>query len=69
MSGKPTRRYSVYERGTDRPIVIYGLTHECAEAMGISVDSFYKAVHRQRHGEPIKKYEIFEDDFEEGYEP
>ncbi len=57
--------YSVYERGTDRPICIYGTAEECAEALGVSVDGFYKLLWRQRHSDPPKSIEIFEDDDEE----
>lgn len=65
MAGKAKHRFSVYERGTDRPIIIYGLARECAEAMGITEASFWKALNKQGHGDPIMKYEIFKDDFEE----
>ena len=53
--------YSVYERPTDRPIVIYGTARECAEALGITRESFYKQLIREKRGVPPKSYEIFED--------
>jgi hypothetical protein len=68
--GRLEKKYSVYERGTDRPIVIYGTARECAEAMGIAYESFRKFLYLQKHRHPMEKYEIFEDptdeeDFEE----
>ena len=54
-------RYSVYERGTDRPIVIDGTAKECAAALGITRGSFYKQLNRTHQGKPPQSYEIFED--------
>jgi hypothetical protein len=65
MSKTNLKRYSVYERGTDRPIIIYGTAVECAEALGISRDGFFKLLWRQRHSNTPKSIEIFEDDDEE----
>ena len=58
-------RYSVYERGTDRPIIIAGTAKECVAALGIETASFYKQTYRTRRGLPPQKYEIFTDDPEE----
>ena len=71
MAGKPYKRYSVYERGTDRPICIYGTAEECAAALGVPLQTFYTYVARQRHGhkERRKKIEIFFDDFDDEEEP
>lgn len=55
-------RYSVYETGTDRPISIYGTAKECADALHIAVESFYKQIMRMRKGQPPQRYEIFIDD-------
>lgn len=55
-------RYSVYERGTDRPICIYGTSRECAAALGVKLKSFYTYVKRMRGGAPLKGIEIFIDD-------
>jgi hypothetical protein len=52
----------VYERGTDRPIMIAGTSIECAAALGITRESFYSQLHRTRTGRPPERYEIFEDD-------
>ena len=53
--------YSVYECKTDIPILIFGTARQCAKALGIDRDSFYKQLCRQKRGTPPKKYEIFED--------
>ena len=54
--------YSVYEAGTDKPIVIHGTSDECAKMLGITRDSFYTKIVRQRNGRKPEKYEIFEDE-------
>ena len=44
-------RYSVYDKRTDMPVAIYETPQRCAEAMGISVNSFYRYICRFRSGE------------------
>ena len=56
------KHYSVYESGTDKPLVIYGTSDECAKALKITLGSFYKKLCRQRSGEKPGKYEVFEDE-------
>ncbi len=56
------KHYSVYETKTDKPVIIYGTSDECAKAMGITRASFYKKLNRQRLGEKVGKCEIFEDE-------
>lgn len=58
------RKYSVYERGTDRPIMIHGTAEECAAAMGVRTNTFYIYVMRQNKGRP-QRIEIFVDDPDE----
>ena len=65
MKHNTSHRYSVYERGTDRPIYIHGTSEECAIALGISRRSFYTQVARTKKGHPPKSYEIFIDDTDE----
>ena len=36
------KRYTVYNNKTDFPVIVNGTHRECAEAMGISLDTFYK---------------------------
>lgn len=60
------RKYSVYECGTDRPIFINGTAKECAEAMGVTTNSFYKRLWSHRSGRNVPRdYEIFIDDEED----
>ncbi len=56
------KHYSVYEVGTDKPLLIHGTSKECAEVLGITRDSFYTKIARQRNGRRPEKYEIFEDE-------
>ena len=52
------KRYSVYETGTDRPLMIWGTAQECAAALGITYRSFSCYVSRARAGRPHKRCEI-----------
>lgn len=57
------KHYSVYERATDRPVVIFGTSDECARALGITRGSFYSKIAKERSGmHRSRKYEIFEDE-------
>jgi hypothetical protein len=56
------KKYSVYDRETDLPIVIYKSAQECAEALGMEYQSFRTAYARQKAGRPSHKWEIFEDE-------
>jgi hypothetical protein len=42
--------YSVYDNATDMPIIIDGTAKECAAAMGVRLQSFYRTVTRQKNG-------------------
>lgn len=57
-----SKHYSVYEAGTDTPIVIHRTSEQCAKALGITRDSFYNKIVSQRRGRKPVKYEIFEDE-------
>lgn len=57
------KHYSVYERATDKPVMIYGTAEECSRAMGITRNSFYSKIAKERSGgRRSRKYEIFEDE-------
>lgn len=59
-SGKGTRSfcvYTVYDNRTDLPIIIDGEARECAEAMGMTLASFYSAVVHAKSGK-IKRWHI-----------
>ncbi len=62
------RRYSVYRKEDDMPIIIHGLSGECAAAMGITKNSFYRYMVRLDHGIKLRKYEVFLDDPDEELE-
>ena len=57
-----SKRYSVYRKDTDMPVVVYGTAQECASALGVKLNTFYHYVYHRRN---LKKYEIFEDELEE----
>ena len=60
------RKYSVYYNKTDKPLIIYANAHECAAAMGISLNSFYRNVMRLRQGKlKYHKWDIYEDETED----
>ena len=60
------KRYSVYHRKTEQPLVIYGTSKECAKAMGIKVNSFYRYIVRMRQGKiQLRKWLVYEDEVEE----
>jgi hypothetical protein len=56
--------YSVYDRKTDTPVFIHGTARECAKAMGVTRNSFYCYMTRNRRGEPCR-YDIYVDDKED----
>lgn len=56
------RKYSVYDRHTDMPVLIHGTAEQCAKCMGIKLNSFYRTLMRQREGSSASKYEIVVDD-------
>lgn len=65
-SEKVVKRYSIYHKGTDVPIMIYGTVQECAKAMGITVQSFYRHLCRIREGKRnMRKYDVYEDEVED----
>ena len=59
-------RYSVYQDKTDVPLIIYGTAEECANAMGIKVNSFYRYIVRMRQGLiKFKKWVVYKDEVDE----
>ena len=56
------KKYSVYDRKTDLPIIVYKSAQECAEILGIEYQSFRMIYHRQQAGQPSNKWEIFVDE-------
>jgi predicted DNA-binding transcriptional regulator YafY len=44
------------------PVVVYGTAKECAEAIGVSVRSFYRYISRIREGKiSSRKWDVYED--------
>ena len=61
-------RYSVYNDKTDEPLIIYGTADECAKAMGIQTNSFYRYIVRMRQGLiKLKKWVVYEDEIDDLY--
>jgi hypothetical protein len=56
-TGTYFRKYTVYDNRTDFPVIVDGNARECAEAMRLTLNSFYCAVNRARSG-VIKRWTI-----------
>ena len=57
------KKYSVYSAKTDLPVIIYPSSKECANAMGIRVNSFYRYICRMRGGKfKQRKWLVYEDE-------
>ena len=65
MPRNPYKFYSVYERGTDMPIIIHESSIECMKKLGIAEATFRAYVSHTRHGTRSDKYQIYVDDPEE----
>jgi hypothetical protein len=66
MSYNPYKRFSVYYRNSEMPLIIYATAKECAEAMDCTVGTFYSYLSRFKKGNPYqKKYLIYEDETDE----
>ena len=60
------KRYSVYHIKTEMPLIIYGTAKECAEAMGVTKNSFFRYIMRIRDGKiQVRKWLIYEDEVDE----
>ena len=56
-------KYSVYNTKTDMPLIIYASPKECAEAMGIKLNSFYKYISRKKSGtSQTRQWAVYEDE-------
>lgn len=57
------KMYSVYDKKTDMPVIVYATAKECAEAMGVCLCSFYRYLTRLREGKiHTRKWDIYEDE-------
>ena len=60
------KRYSVYRKKDETPLILYATSDECAKAMGIKRNSFYRYVLENRTGEhKRKKWLVYEDEVDE----
>ena len=66
MACRPYKFYSVYERGTDMPIIIHATIKECVQQLGITEETFRTYVSHTRRGTRSDKYQIYVDDPEKG---
>ena len=60
---KRLARYSVYNPGTDMPVIIGGTARECAAAMGVTYASFRTIYSTLKNGQPrSNRWEIYRDE-------
>ena len=60
------KKYSVYSAKTDLPVIIYAGSKECAKAMGIKLNSFYRYICRMRGGKiKLRKWLVYEDELDD----
>ena len=60
------KRYSVYKGKDEVPLVIYGTSRECAEAMGIKLRSFYEYISKIKNGTlKSQRWLVYEDEVDE----
>ena len=63
MGRKKSKMYSVYNAKTDLPVIIYADSDECAKALGITRNSFYRYICRMRAGKiKLRKWQVYEDE-------
>ena len=59
------KRYSVYHVKTDVPLILYATSKECAKAMGIELNTFYRYIVWMRAGKTRRyKWNVYEDEMD-----
>ena len=59
------KRYSVYYKKNDMPLILYASARECAKAMGITLRSFYRYIVFIRSGNrTLRKWAVYEDEMD-----
>ena len=60
------KRYSVYYKKDELPLILYAKAEECAKAMGIGTNAFFKRIMRMKSGktEPYT-WLIYEDEVDD----
>ncbi len=64
MGRKPSH-YSVYDRRTDQPILVYATMKECLEIIGLTTATFYSYLTFTRNGKHKRRYDIYKDEEDE----
>lgn len=59
------KRYSVYHKGSELPLIIYASSQECAQVMGVTMPSFYSYVSRTKSGKVTGRWLVYEDERED----
>ena len=61
--GRHGYKYSVYHAKTEQPLILYATSFECAEAMGVRLNSFYRYICRMRGGKiKLRKWLVYQDE-------
>ena len=61
--GASYKRYSVYMREDDTPVVVFATAEACASVLGCTIGTFHSYLSKQRKGNLYpKKYCIYEDE-------
>lgn len=56
-------KYSVYHAKTELPVILYASSNECAKAMGITMNSFFRYICRMRGGKiKLRKWLVYQDE-------
>ena len=58
------KRYSVYYKKDETPLIIYATSKECAKEMGVSEASFYSYCYRTKKGS-VRKWLVYEDEMDD----
>lgn len=66
MSCNCYKRFSIYRRDDEMPVILYATANECAEAIGCTRATFFTYLSRFRKGKRYpKNYLIYEDELED----
>lgn len=66
MAYRCYKMYSVYHMKDEAPLILYATSRECADAMGITQNSFYRYICRMRQGKiKNRKWLVYEEEVED----
>lgn len=60
-----SNRYSVYDRETEIPLIIYASAPECAKAMGVTLSAFHAYATRTTHNRNHGKWLVYKDEVDD----